>query len=62
MILGRLSRPISAPATPVVETPAPSRPRIDYDFYRAEARRLRNQAIGDVWRAVSRLLKRMVTP
>jgi hypothetical protein len=46
----------------VVETPAPSRPGIDYDFYRAEARRLRNQAIGDVWRAVSRLLKRMVTP
>jgi hypothetical protein len=61
-ILERLSRPAPATAsTPAIGASAWPRPRsVDYDVYRAEARRLRNEAIRDTWLLVGRLLKRMV--
>lgn len=53
------SQPAAAPTAPSSAWPAPV--RVDYNVYRAEARRLRREAIRDTWLLVGRLLKRMVT-
>jgi hypothetical protein len=51
-------RPAAAPAVPTSAWPASV--RVDYDAYRAEALRLRRQALKDTFLLVGRSLRRLV--